>query len=319
MTAAAFLGSARVRTSVAEAALEGHARSSGMSAGPGRIDDVTGSLVSIGDFSRMTHLTVKALRYYHDVGVLEPASVDPSSGYRRYATDQVPVAQVVKRLRALDMPIDEVREVVSSPDVESRNRTIAAHLKRMEAQLAKTNDAVASLRALLGSEGHRDGAVSFRTRAAQTVLAIDEQVDMERVGPWLLAALGELVEAAGRLHVELHGAPGTLFYPELFEEGRGRLTAFVPVREGRGEGIRSGRVEWVELPAGDSAVMLHVGSHADMDTTYGELGSYVAQRAIGVTGPIREDFLVSALDTDREADYRTEVSWPVFRTADESS
>src|SRR3954470_15003809 len=50
--------------------------------------------IAIGDFARMTHLSIKALRHYHEVGVLVPAEVDPSSGYRFYRTDQVPVAQV---------------------------------------------------------------------------------------------------------------------------------------------------------------------------------------------------------------------------------
>ncbi len=40
----------------------------------------------IGDFSRATHLSVKTLRYYHRVGLLEPAEVDPDTGYRRYTT-----------------------------------------------------------------------------------------------------------------------------------------------------------------------------------------------------------------------------------------
>ncbi|HEY3648018.1 MAG TPA: MerR family transcriptional regulator, partial [Streptosporangiaceae bacterium] len=62
-------------------------------------------LVPIGDFSRMTHLSVKALRFYHDQGLLEPARIDPSSGYRFYDTGQVPVAQVIRRFRDLDMPL----------------------------------------------------------------------------------------------------------------------------------------------------------------------------------------------------------------------
>ena len=41
-------------------------------------------LVPIGDFSRMTHLSVKALRFYHDQGLLEPARIDPATGYRFY-------------------------------------------------------------------------------------------------------------------------------------------------------------------------------------------------------------------------------------------
>jgi MerR HTH family regulatory protein len=62
-------------------------------------------LVSIGDFSRMTHLSIKALRFYHDQGLLEPARIDPDSGYRFYEPAQVPVAQVIRRFRDLDMPL----------------------------------------------------------------------------------------------------------------------------------------------------------------------------------------------------------------------
>src|SRR4029078_8643175 len=62
--------------------------------------------VTIGDFSRMTHLSVKALRHYHEIGLLEPVAVSPESGYRLYDVDQVPTAQVIRRLKDLGMPLD---------------------------------------------------------------------------------------------------------------------------------------------------------------------------------------------------------------------
>ena len=61
--------------------------------------------LTVGDFSRITHLSVKMLRHYHEIGLLEPASVDASTSYRYYAKEQIPQAQVIKRLRELDMPI----------------------------------------------------------------------------------------------------------------------------------------------------------------------------------------------------------------------
>ena len=89
-------------------------------------------LLTIGDFSRMTHLSVKALRHYHDVGLLEPAEIDRSSGYRFYVADQVPIAQVIRRFRDLGMPVDEVKSVLDAPDVRTRNQVIVAHLERRE-------------------------------------------------------------------------------------------------------------------------------------------------------------------------------------------
>ena len=108
-----------------------------------------GPFLSIGDFSRATHLTVKTLRHYHDVGLLEPADVDPATGYRRYTTGQIPAAQVIRRFRELGMPLEEIRTVMTAPDLDTRNRHIAAHLDRLEAELGRTQRAVASLRDLL--------------------------------------------------------------------------------------------------------------------------------------------------------------------------
>ena len=79
--------------------------------------------LTIGDFARMTHLSVKTLRHYHQVGLLEPAHVDPANGYRYYTTDQVPTAQVIRRFRDLDMPIDTVRAVLAAPTSRPATRS----------------------------------------------------------------------------------------------------------------------------------------------------------------------------------------------------
>src|SRR6185503_11513621 len=105
--------------------------------------------LTIGQFSRMTSLTATTLRHYHAVGLLEPADVDPVTGYRHYTTDQIADAHVVRRLRDLAMPIDDVRSVLRTTDAAARQAIIAAHLAQMELRLRATADAVASLRELL--------------------------------------------------------------------------------------------------------------------------------------------------------------------------
>ena len=92
---------------------------------PSAHNQIVETLVAIGDFSKMTYFSVKALRHYHDVGLLEPADVDPSTGYRRYATSQVPVALAIRRFRDLDMPLEEIRLVLAAPDPATGNRTFS--------------------------------------------------------------------------------------------------------------------------------------------------------------------------------------------------
>ena len=66
-------------------------------------------MLAIGEFSRVTHLSVRTLRRYHEGGLLEPAEVDQLTGYRYYSADQIPTAQVIHRLRELDVPLPEVQ------------------------------------------------------------------------------------------------------------------------------------------------------------------------------------------------------------------
>src|SRR4029077_9595178 len=89
------------------------------------------------------------LRDYHQLGLLEPVDVDLDSGYRRYATEQIVTAQVIRRFRDLDMPLDDIHAVLHAPDVETRDRVISNHLARLESNLARPRETVASLRGLL--------------------------------------------------------------------------------------------------------------------------------------------------------------------------
>ena len=264
----------------------------------------------IGDFSRMTHLSVKALRHYHDVGLLEPAEIDPASGYRFYEPSQVPVAQVIRRFRDLGMPIDEIKEVLRAPDVEARNQVIVAHLKRMESDLAATQSVVASLRLLL-DRPPAPVAVEHRSVAPVRALTISGEVAMADLDMWWHVAFRELDAALAEAGVLAAGPRAALFPAEFFQLEVGEVVGFIPVV---GEIAFRGRARMLDIPSAELAVAVHQGSVADLDQTYGALGTYVAEREIGVDGPIREQYLVSAFDTDDESRHRTEICWPVFQT-----
>jgi DNA-binding transcriptional MerR regulator/effector-binding domain-containing protein len=256
----------------------------------------------------MTYLTVKALRLYHERGLLTPVLVDPSSGYRYYSSDQVPVAQVIRRLRDLGMPLDELAGVVRAERVADRNRAILAHLQRLQDRLAQTQASVAALQALLE---HPSGTIDVDYRAVPATLtaAIADRVDMTDVGDWWSDAFAELDAAVPDSAVT--GVRGALYSTEFFEAGNGEVVAFRPVRS---RPSARGRVRPLELPAAELAVAMHRGPFNDLDRTYAALGAHVAERELGVDGPIREYYLISGCDTDDAVAHRTEVCWPIFRT-----
>jgi DNA-binding transcriptional MerR regulator len=271
------------------------------------------TMLTIGDFSRMTHLSVKALRHYHDMGVLEPAAVDPFTGYRSYDTSQVGSAQVIRRLRDLGMPLDSIAAVLAAPDLEARNREITAHLARMERQLEQTQASVAALRALLTGPAVRP-AIELRTIAAVTALAVREVVDAAELNEWGSEAFDALTAALSATGLTAAGPYGGLFHSDFFELERSEVTAFVSVAADAAGLEPTGSVRLLQIPAVEAAVAVHEGAFSEIDRTYAAVGEVVAERAIGVDGPIREYYLVSSADTDDVAEHRTEVCWPVFRT-----
>jgi DNA-binding transcriptional MerR regulator len=254
--------------------------------------------VPIGEFSRLTHLTVKTLRHYHDQGLLVPYAVDGTSGYRRYSVEQVPDALLIGRLRRLDMPLAEVRRVLESADTPGRDAAIADHLSRMEAELSRTRAIVASLRSLLTATVGPE--VGRRTLPDLAAVAVTARVERDAIGAWC-------AQTFPALYAGLAGPPagpaGALYGETFFTEAVGEVTAYVPVAGGP-----------QRIAGGTYAVALHTGPFDDLDRTYAALGSHVAGHATSATGPIRETYLAGPPETTDENQFRTEVAWPLAST-----
>lgn len=278
-----------------------------------------GARLTIGDFSRVTHLTVKTLRHYHQVGLLEPDTIDPHNGYRYYSAEQVPTAQVVRRLRELEMPIPEVKAVLASSEASERNARIAAHLDALEAELARTRQSVHALRDLL-ERPSAAARIEYRTLPATPAVGIRQVVDREDILAWWQGALGELTATVRAQKLQRTGPSGGLYANEIFLHGCGEATVFIPVDGAADGAVRAiGRVVPFVVPAAELAVVRHHGSLDDIDVTYGELGTHAMNHEISVDGPLREYYLCGHQDTDDEDKWETEVCWPVFRADSDSS
>jgi DNA-binding transcriptional MerR regulator len=273
---------------------------------------MTPATIGIGDFARATHLTIKTLRHYHRVGLLEPAEVDEFTGYRRYGTDQIPQALIISRFRALDMPLDTIHAVLAAPDLVTRNAVIAAHLERLEAALEHTRSAAQSLRDLLGQAEPLPTMIEHVAVPATAAAAITATIaaDDDTI-PWFLGAFGELRATLAAQDVTVTGPAGGIYADELFTEARGEATLFLPCTS---EIRPAGRVQSVIVPEAELATIVHAGPHTDVDRSYGALAAYVAEHALAVPGPIREYYLTDLADTPDRERWRTRIGWPIFQT-----
>lgn len=266
--------------------------------------------VSIGDFAVMTSLSRKALRHYHDIGILEPAHIDSHTGYRYYDTSQVDHAHIIRRFRSLGMSIPDIKALLSTDDAATRTEIITTHLEQMEVQLQQTRDTVGALRELL-SPVQPPAFVAVRQEPALAVWSISAIVEDSGIDTWFAATLNTLRDAiATATGAPSALVPGGLYDRALFLESRGEATLFVPAPHSTEppQGIRA-----EVLPQAEFAVLTHSGGHDGIDRSYAALGTYANEHLISHQGPIREHY-IGGTPSAPTTFTGTEICWPIFST-----
>ncbi|WP_260146128.1 MerR family transcriptional regulator [Streptomyces sp. 2132.2] len=128
---------------------------------------------SIGEMGRDSGLGVSALRFYDRAGVLVPAWVDPVTGYRWYASEQLGEARLLARLRRSGMPLADIRLVLAGwagGDAGLVPRLLDGHLRRLERGLAEAREELSTVRALLG---HKETSMTTATDTARLTVPGD--------------------------------------------------------------------------------------------------------------------------------------------------
>lgn len=89
-------------------------------------------LYKIGEFSNMTGLSVKTLRYYDDIDLFKPIDVDLFTGYRYYSTDQIYDLELINVLKSVGFSLEEIKNNWDSFTVDLFNEKKAELLKDIE-------------------------------------------------------------------------------------------------------------------------------------------------------------------------------------------
>ena len=155
-------------------------------------------LIPIGRFARVSGLSIGALRHYDELDLLRPADVDRFTGYRRYRPDQLEIARAIGRLRDLEVPIDDIREVLAADDPADRRRRIGAHERRLQARVDRLVHLLHVTRQL--SQGKEPLMTAAGSSAATDVLDAETH---RRLGKDLFNHTWTLIEKTDRTPAEI--------------------------------------------------------------------------------------------------------------------
>lgn len=266
------------------------------------------NLVPIGRFSKICRLSISALRYYDEQGLLRPAVVDPDTSYRYYRLSQVRVAETIRLLRALEMPLDDVHQYLREQDPDEIRLLLNRHQHRLEERLEEDQRILSYLRRLQGDDYPLTSPVRARALDPQRIACIRTCVPEQEVsGTWRSLA-SELKTFLERCDQEAAGPIGAIFPDPVHREEAVNMTVFAPVN---GDFGPQGRIHEERVAGGMAATILHLGPYALLHRSYEQLVGWMQHHGHEMSGPPREIFRVGPTEVDDPNSYETEVVWPV--------
>ncbi|MFI6583881.1 MerR family transcriptional regulator [Embleya sp. NPDC050493] len=243
--------------------------------------------LGIGDFARATGLTVKALRWYDEQGVLVPADVDPHTRYRRYTVGQLEQAGLVRALRTAGVPLAAIRTAMREGG--SPHEALRARREAVVTERAREDRALATAERVLAGAG-LDYDVHLRTSPSRAWVGVIEYVVLPAdADPVIADPDGTPVDADVAIEAALLDV-----YASLHADGFAPTGAF-----------------WLDLgrPADDAGA--EVGLCVPLAAPVPEGWSVPGRRTIAGTRPAGRELTTEHVVTDDDPDDGTAVH-PAF-------
>ncbi len=269
-------------------------------------------MIRIGDFSKLSRVPVKTLRYYDEMGLLKPVEVDAFTGYRIYEYSQLSTLNRILALKELgfsleeigrllddDLSAEQMRGMLKLREAEARQRMQqeAERLERIEAQLRQ----IEQEKCMSKYDVVIKSVEQIKVASVRDVVPTppDQGPLWEELGGYLAMN-----------HVRPNGACFTLYHDDEFKERDWDLEVCEQIDVDLGE---SRRIKVRTLPAVDSlACTIHHGPFVTIGEAYNAIGQWITDNGYRITGPCREVYLrpqENGSQTDPET--VTEIQFPV--------
>jgi len=256
-------------------------------------------MLKIGDFSQLAHVTIRALRYYDELGLLKPIKVDDYSGYRYYSADQLTQLhriiamkdmglslEDIARLLKDDVPVSHILDLLRIKQEEQKQRLEieAERLKRVEEWLMQVE-----------KEGKMPNyEIVVKTIAPLSIVSIRTGVPNSRaVDPvWrkIEPVVRKLVDYIFKSGSQIAGPPMAIFHGGEPEENDFDMEIAFPVPD---DVPSKGEFHFKKLPGYDRMVTtIHKGGVNSGRPAYAALGKWIEKNDYHLVGPDREIYLI---------------------------
>jgi DNA-binding transcriptional MerR regulator len=279
-------------------------------------------MLKISEFSRLTRIPIKTLRYYDEIGLFKPAHVDRFTGYRSYSADQLPRLNRILALKGLGLSLEQIKDLLdeglSAEQIRGMLRLKRAEIQqRLQEEQQRLLYIESVLRQIEQEQSMSSYGVVLKPIPSVRVASLQMTVPtMQQMSPMFQQALGELYG-----YIYQNGAQATdkpeertisLYLDDDFTGEDMHYEVAIGIRGS----LRSGeRIRVYDLPAVEqAAVVVHQGSYDHLTDAYTAIMRWIDANGYEITGPSREIYLSYNPESD-PSQYVTEIQFPVRKHA----
>ena len=271
----------------------------------------SGSLYKIGMFAAMNRVTVKALRFYEEQGILIPAYIDSETGYRYYKLNQMAALHQISALKQAGFTLEEILRLNSGEDEEAlllkKKSELLSKIAELTKQVAVLDGYLAKKKAsLLSPVLIKEVPECIIAYTTTRLNSYDNLFDK-------MPQMGELMERAGCICALPEYCFTNYLEPGYKEEDIQveLCEAVVECKEDMGE------LHFKKLPKLQVASVFHKGSYNTLSASYESVLKYVEDNGYEIAGAIRESYIDGVWNKEDESEWLTEIQVPIRKTAGE--
>ena len=262
-------------------------------------------MLRISEFSKLSHLTIKTLRFYEKEGLLKPASVDEWNHYRFYETSQLDTAARIKSYRQLGLSIEEIKAVFAGIDVKEI-------LQEKLIELTKEKHSIESRLSIINSimeEKEMKYQVTEKVIPEMIVYTAETVLkNYSDIMTWIPSVGQECLE----LNPEMNCSETAYSFCEYLDEDYKETDIRIRYSE---ECTRFGKenehIRFRTLPETKALSIYHKGSYENINEAYAFLMKYAEQNGYTAAGLLRECYIDGIWNKESEKDWLTEIQLPI--------
>lgn len=220
-------------------------------------------LLSIGAFAEMTRLSIKALRLYDELGLLQPVHIDPQSGYRYYGVDQLSSARRIRNLRDMDMPLATIRQVMAALESTpaQAEALVQEYVSMREKQVEQIKAQVQTFIRILEQETTLMALeVNVKKIPTRQVVSITRHVKVPKLDAAISESIASIQALLQKQNGTAAGSPFGIFHGSVNEQEDGPIEICIPAD---GDLTSEGDAQVKQLQGGSAACVMMVGAQTD--------------------------------------------------------